>query len=128
MNLVYWLLIVAAVIFHTIALVLTWYALTYLGSKECNNFMATSFSTFGHLTTGTLSLILIIIGMISIPLIFKENEHIKLKSLIYLSVFTIFLGIDALNDIFVVTNNDLSIITLSILKLPYFLIGNQFTC
>jgi len=126
---VYWLFIGGAVLIHSIAIGCTLYALShYNAAQECNPAMNFIFSHMGAVEALALSSIMIIAMMILVPFILKQNAAIGLKSAICEGVFVMLLGTDALNDIWMLSNNPLSAFTFAILKFPYLVLGIHSGC
>lgn len=110
----YWIFIAFAVIVHVVAILCTYYQIEIRGSYECNPIMADMFVSSGYFFTSVFSIGVIILTMVFVPYVLRENEKLGLISGIILSIFIFALFFDAFHDLLVVSGNDLAQVTGSV--------------
>jgi len=125
---IYWLFAFAAMFCHWTAVVCTWYALSYLGASECNTAMVSMMNVIGIIPSGILTTLLAGIVIFIVPFVTNQLDKIGLTSAISLGIFVGLLGLDALNDLFVISTNPLAGITNAILIPMIDLVGNGGVC
>lgn len=114
---IYFLFIGAAVFFHIIAFCLTYYGIEVVGTlRECNQVMASQFSVSGYITTSVLTTLLLAGIFFVMPFLMRQQEKIGLKSAVTMGLGAFLMSLDALHDIFMITDNPLGDITWPIMK------------
>jgi hypothetical protein len=96
----YWIFIISAMIFATIASVTTIY-LTWLWGKynmECDSVAVFCFNTFGMIPSMMLGVSALLPVMYYIPFLFKRNERLSVVPSLILMVFVIYTFLDAVNN------------------------------
>jgi hypothetical protein len=111
----YWIFIACALIVHTVAILCTYYAIEIQGSFECNPIMADAFSSWGYVITSLFSLAVIVLVMLFVPYLLRENNKLGLLSGIILGIFTFALFFDAFHDLLVISGSDLAYSTRSVI-------------
>jgi hypothetical protein len=127
----YWIYIYASVIFHTIAWILTWYAISTHRGRECIVSSAQAFDSIGFMGFYLITTFGLIAVMIFIPYFMDNNDSITLFMTILMLCAVIFTGFDAVNDIFMTINFDLgAYFTISVSRAAYNVVGqgSGFTC
>lgn len=113
---IYLLFIGVAVFSHLIASGLTYYALESHQAKECNPLMASQFPVIGHFIPAILTTLMLTGILFIVPYLYGQSKKIGLKSAVTMGVAAFLMSLDALHDIFVITDNPLGEITWPIMK------------
>lgn len=133
-NKIYWILCSLACIFHIVALVLTYYAIEFLNSYECNSIMSGAFDNIGYIWSGVLSTALIIVMFLILYLLaivlLNGWRNINIDAIITIVGVTIVLLMvtDMFNDIFAVLHSDLWYYTNFILSIGFKVAGIKSYC
>jgi Co/Zn/Cd efflux system component len=129
---IYWSLAILAIIFHIVAVLLTYYAIEFLGSYECNSIMSYSFNTFGYIFSELFSTLLFglvfIILFITIQFIFNNSKYKDLILMLFGFIYVIIMGVDMLNDVFSLLHSDLWYYTNLIIDFVFELYGIKSYC
>ena len=99
----YWIFIVAAMFFATVASLCT----LYLNSirvhfLECDSVAATCFTSIGMVASMALGILVLLPLMVAIPYIFRQNERLGLLSALVLGFIVSYTIFDAFNDVSVI--------------------------
>lgn len=125
---IHYLFIGSAILFHTVALVLTWYAITFMGSHECNQIMDKSFVLNGFIGSAVITTVVIVVVMGAIPFLFGEVDKIGVASAIIEFAVVGTFTLDCFHDIFVVSNNPLAYATGWIINMMFSVFGIPSVC
>ena len=125
----HWILISIIVVLRLIPEICTWYALNYLGKKECNPIMSPIISTsWGFMIMAVVTLIL----LAAIPLWFARRtgqlEHFQLSMIFVYVIIIGVTGFDGTNDVLVLLHSPYAHITHNALVNVISTIGLKPTC
>jgi hypothetical protein len=96
----YWVFIVAAMFFASIASACTlWLASVNQHFMECNSVAAAWFALFGMAPGMALGVLSLLPLMVAIPYIFRQNERPGFLSVLLLSCIVVYTVFDAVNDV-----------------------------
>lgn len=96
----YWILIGAAVFFATVSSASTLYLASIReGFRECNSVAAACFTGIGMIPCMVLGILSLILVMVAIPFLLRQNEQPRLLSILILSCFVVYTAFDAVNNI-----------------------------
>lgn len=94
----YWIFIIAAMIFASIASFITAYAIFITKSAtECNSIAFWWFNTIGMIPSMIIGILLL--PMIAIPYVFKQNARMEPLSMLIMGCIVVYTFLDALNNI-----------------------------
>jgi multisubunit Na+/H+ antiporter MnhB subunit len=96
----YWIFIGSAVFFATVSSVSTLYlASVRKHFLECNSVSAECFMTIGIVPCMVLGILTMIVVMVAIPYIFRQNENLGVISMILMGLIVLYTALDAVNNI-----------------------------
>ena len=96
----YWIFIGSAVFFATVSSVSTLYlASVRKHFLECNSVSAECFMTIGMVPCMVLGILTMIVVMVAIPYIFRQNENLGVISMILMGLIVLYTALDAVNNI-----------------------------